>query len=294
MTTPTTKPDYVLVPRELIDRFPEINMANYNDDDVGALNAWGIEIVAAAPPAAPSLALTGEEVEALNRAQESLEHEIMPAVLRSDGAHGHGWISDMASARLAASLWATQYGPRLIKTLRRLSQPGAAGAGGNWQDFSTWWNKASPALTIKAMNSKQAAEAAWNAALRRSSINHDDALQALRKLRHIAEQANDLPSLALANEGIGALKYATPQPAGGAVVDEAMVERDDLIYTDEMFGQAANDVGLFKIIDDGVPWTQSIARLRGFFSRVTALASRERKSDRATLTGEQAAGGGND
>jgi len=35
------------VARELADRFPEINPANYNDDDVQSLNAWGIEAYAA-------------------------------------------------------------------------------------------------------------------------------------------------------------------------------------------------------------------------------------------------------
>lgn len=31
--------------QELIASFPEINPANYNDDDVNALNAWGIAAV---------------------------------------------------------------------------------------------------------------------------------------------------------------------------------------------------------------------------------------------------------
>lgn len=40
-----------LVPTEIVDRFPEINMSNYNGDDVEALNEWGIELVRAALPA---------------------------------------------------------------------------------------------------------------------------------------------------------------------------------------------------------------------------------------------------
>lgn len=38
----------VSVPMELIDRFPEINPSNYNEDDVTALNTWGIEVFRAA------------------------------------------------------------------------------------------------------------------------------------------------------------------------------------------------------------------------------------------------------
>jgi len=45
-----TSPDYVMVPREIVDRFPEINLANYDDDEVRDLNNWGIEIVSVAPP----------------------------------------------------------------------------------------------------------------------------------------------------------------------------------------------------------------------------------------------------
>ncbi len=39
------------VREELISRFPEINPGNYNDDDVEALNNWGLEVVAARSPA---------------------------------------------------------------------------------------------------------------------------------------------------------------------------------------------------------------------------------------------------
>ncbi len=44
---------YKLVPVEILDRFPELNMSNYGPDDVDALNAWGIELVLAAAPAKP-------------------------------------------------------------------------------------------------------------------------------------------------------------------------------------------------------------------------------------------------
>lgn len=36
-----------LVPRELLDKFPELNTSNYGPDDVDELNAWGIELVLA-------------------------------------------------------------------------------------------------------------------------------------------------------------------------------------------------------------------------------------------------------
>ena len=36
---------YRVVPADLIDKFPEINMSNYDEDDVSVLNQWGIEVV---------------------------------------------------------------------------------------------------------------------------------------------------------------------------------------------------------------------------------------------------------
>lgn len=35
----------VMVPKEVLDRFPEINPSNYDHNDVCALNAWGVELV---------------------------------------------------------------------------------------------------------------------------------------------------------------------------------------------------------------------------------------------------------
>ncbi len=43
--------DFYLVPREVIDQFPEININNYDHDDACALNAWGCEVVTSANPA---------------------------------------------------------------------------------------------------------------------------------------------------------------------------------------------------------------------------------------------------
>src|ERR1700722_18650399 len=43
--------DFYLVPREIIDQFPEINVNNYDHDDACALNAWGCEVVTNATPA---------------------------------------------------------------------------------------------------------------------------------------------------------------------------------------------------------------------------------------------------
>ena len=45
-------PGYVVVPVEIVSRFPEINPSNYGPDEVDALNAWGIELAAAAAPKA--------------------------------------------------------------------------------------------------------------------------------------------------------------------------------------------------------------------------------------------------
>ncbi|URG50598.1 hypothetical protein IG609_008920 [Pectobacterium quasiaquaticum] len=36
---------YALVSIDLLNKFPEINICNYNHDDVGELNSWGIELV---------------------------------------------------------------------------------------------------------------------------------------------------------------------------------------------------------------------------------------------------------
>ena len=45
---------WVMVPAEIVDRFPEINTSNYDHDDACALNAWGVELVLAARPSAPT------------------------------------------------------------------------------------------------------------------------------------------------------------------------------------------------------------------------------------------------
>jgi len=37
--------EFYLVPREIIDQFPEININNYDHDDTCALNAWGCDVV---------------------------------------------------------------------------------------------------------------------------------------------------------------------------------------------------------------------------------------------------------
>lgn len=39
----------------LADSFPEVNLSNYTDDDVSALNNWGFEVVDALRAAEPSL-----------------------------------------------------------------------------------------------------------------------------------------------------------------------------------------------------------------------------------------------
>lgn len=42
--------DVVMVPREILDRFQELNPNNYDHDDVCNLNAWAVELVLAAAP----------------------------------------------------------------------------------------------------------------------------------------------------------------------------------------------------------------------------------------------------
>jgi len=44
----TVPEGYMMVPVDLLDRFPELNEFNYNHDDVCELNAWGIDLVLAA------------------------------------------------------------------------------------------------------------------------------------------------------------------------------------------------------------------------------------------------------
>ena len=41
---------WVLVPKEILDRFPETDPRNYDHDDVCSLNDWGVELVLAAAP----------------------------------------------------------------------------------------------------------------------------------------------------------------------------------------------------------------------------------------------------
>ena len=46
-----TVPDgYVMVPVDMLDRFPELNELNYSHDGVCELNAWGIDLVLSAIP----------------------------------------------------------------------------------------------------------------------------------------------------------------------------------------------------------------------------------------------------
>lgn len=49
-TSPPIPAYMVMVPREILDRFPELNMSNYSPDNVEVLNNWGIELVLAAAP----------------------------------------------------------------------------------------------------------------------------------------------------------------------------------------------------------------------------------------------------
>lgn len=41
---------WVLIPKEILDRFPETDPRNYDHDDVCSLNDWGVELVLAAIP----------------------------------------------------------------------------------------------------------------------------------------------------------------------------------------------------------------------------------------------------
>lgn len=60
---------FVLVPVEIVDRFPEINPSNYDHDDACALNSWGVELVLAAaptPPTAPAQDAQGVDGDEIN------------------------------------------------------------------------------------------------------------------------------------------------------------------------------------------------------------------------------------
>ena len=46
----TVPEGFVMVPVEMLDRFPELNEFNYSHDDVCELNAWGIDLVLSAAP----------------------------------------------------------------------------------------------------------------------------------------------------------------------------------------------------------------------------------------------------
>lgn len=46
----TVPEGYVMVPVDLLDRFPELNELNYSHDGVCELNAWGIDLVLSAAP----------------------------------------------------------------------------------------------------------------------------------------------------------------------------------------------------------------------------------------------------
>ena len=50
----STNDEWVMVPREIVDRFPEINPSNYGHDDACHLNSWGVELVQSASPLPPS------------------------------------------------------------------------------------------------------------------------------------------------------------------------------------------------------------------------------------------------
>jgi hypothetical protein len=67
MTTETSnaRGEWVLVPREIVDRFPEINPSNYDHGDACVLNAWGVELVRAVRDAAPPPAAARGDVRGL-------------------------------------------------------------------------------------------------------------------------------------------------------------------------------------------------------------------------------------
>lgn len=46
----TVPEGFVMVPVDLLDKFPELNEFNYSHDDVCELNAWGIDLVLSAAP----------------------------------------------------------------------------------------------------------------------------------------------------------------------------------------------------------------------------------------------------
>jgi hypothetical protein len=98
--------DFYLVPREIIDQFPEINVNNYDHDDACALNAWGCEVVTNANPAPvqPSSAGTGdEELPEFEDPRVQIVYELMcdPDEPPNPEEHWEGW----KSRRIVAALF---------------------------------------------------------------------------------------------------------------------------------------------------------------------------------------------
>jgi hypothetical protein len=94
MTTETSnaRGEWVLVPREIVDRFPEINPSNYDHGDACVLNAWGVELVRAVRDAAPPPAAARGDVRADLAA---LAREYRPS-MSADVLHA--WAADVVSA----------------------------------------------------------------------------------------------------------------------------------------------------------------------------------------------------
>lgn len=77
-----------IVPKELLERFPEINPSNFDASDVDALNAWGIEVVLSAAPTPPVMPALSDEglVEELAEAIYNACPYIEMAEYNSDGS----------------------------------------------------------------------------------------------------------------------------------------------------------------------------------------------------------------
>lgn len=78
---PQAAGDFYLVPREIIDQFPEINVNNYDHDDACALNAWGCQVVTYANPALPSEAIGREADEDHPDCKTDRECELYDALM---------------------------------------------------------------------------------------------------------------------------------------------------------------------------------------------------------------------
>jgi hypothetical protein len=87
---------WVMVPKEILDRFPEINPSNYDHDDACALNDWGVEVVLSAAPTQPTTRAGFYAADMATAAAEAFEkgREAGLAEAEKDAAR-YRWLRDV-------------------------------------------------------------------------------------------------------------------------------------------------------------------------------------------------------